>query len=651
MTEQRPDGQLRDEVELLDAYWQQLADDPTAEAPNALADELAELSRRLHLEARPADPSPEFVERLRQRFNGSTADSSATTPARRDERRRRWRWWIAVPAAAAAILAAVVAGVLLLDRGAETANAAEILRSAAAAAASPADAGIATIILETVQEEDVLPDYQPTVGGVRQRTVARYWYGGPDRGRYETETSVLDEDGEVASTYGWTTVRADGTVWQYRAATNLVQINIDDGSFRMLSAVLAGDADVPGQTSIDEIVDGLAVNGRGCFEADVTGTEEIAGRAVYVLQLDQVGCFSNSIPGELQGRQVWYIDRETSLVLGRERYTADGALYSRMTATRVEYNTAVDPQVFTFQAPEGATVLDFRPKPAPSDAEFHRQLAEIAGEVDFPLFAPTAIPEGLVPRAPQHPAIPGPVDFDAVAFDYVPPDEAETDTPFGDDGFRVTQQRATYERVVNWTRRAQRIEIGGLEGWLRDGSLTGTDSAAILVRDGTLISVNSFRVAPEVLVEIAASLERVPGGHAALPNPTPPSIEEARAAVDFPIFVPTDVPEGLVAEPPVDGRIDYHDADGVLQLTVLNGPEGCCLAADPRKGGEPVTLASGIEAHLLNIEPEYGGPILWWQQGGAYIALSGPDLTLDDLVRTAESMSPTADLGPVEPPP
>lgn len=119
---------------------------------------------------------------------------------------------------------------------------------------------------------------------------------------------------------------------------------------------------------------------------------------------------------------------------------------------------------------------------------------------------------------------------------------------------------------------------------------------------------------------------------------------------DQPILVPMFVPDGLLAEPPVGGRIDFHDAEGVVSMTVLSGPEGCCLAADPRKTGEPVALQGGIEAHLLNLQPEFGGLILWWNQEGAYVAVSGPDLTRDDLVRIAEWMSASAGLDPAEPP-
>jgi hypothetical protein len=98
-------------------------------------------------------------------------------------------------------------------------------------------------------------------------------------------------------------------------------------------------------------------------------------------------------------------------------------------------------------------------------------------------------------------------------------------------------------------------------------------------------------------------------------------------------------------------RIDYHAPDGGIALRLVNGPAGCCLDADPRKRGQDVRLSAGLVAHFLNEQPEFGGPILWWHQEGAYVALSGPQLTKDELVKIATSMSQTADVGQTEAPP
>ena len=79
-------------------------------------------------------------------------------------------------------------------------------------------------------------------------------------------------------------------------------------------------------------------------------------------------------------------------------------------------------------------------------------------------------------------------------------------------------------------------------------------------------------------------------------------------------------------------------------LHVVNGAAGCCLDADSRKYQNPVQLASGLTAYFIPAERQYGGNILWWQEEGTYVALSGPELSKDQLMQIATSMSSTADL-------
>lgn len=114
----------------------------------------------------------------------------------------------------------------------------------------------------------------------------------------------------------------------------------------------------------------------------------------------------------------------------------------------------------------------------------------------------------------------------------------------------------------------------------------------------------------------------------------------------YPIFVPTSIPPGLTPMTPVVGdqrtpgiRISYRSSKGSEELLIIEGPAQCCLDADPRKGGTPFPLANGISAHFIPNEPQFGGPILWWSQEGTYIALSGPQLTQDELVKIANSMN------------
>ena len=145
-------------------------------------------------------------------------------------------------------------------------------------------------------------------------------------------------------------------------------------------------------------------------------------------------------------------------------------------------------------------------------------------------------------------------------------------------------------------------------------------------------------------------LETSPTAPSASPTTAPLSLAEVRGRVTFPVFVPTYVPAGLVPQPPVwtggagdTVEINYVRAGGPVVLHVLNGPTGCCLDADPRKAGKTLTLPDGTPAHLF-------GYILWWHQGGTYLALTAPGLPADELVKIAASMSDTADTVLPQPP-
>jgi len=137
-------------------------------------------------------------------------------------------------------------------------------------------------------------------------------------------------------------------------------------------------------------------------------------------------------------------------------------------------------------------------------------------------------------------------------------------------------------------------------------------------------------------------------GPTPVPLPLGASLSQLRHLLPFPIFVPTHVPARLKSSAPQVGAggppiitVNYQDGNGV-DFSVVNGPAGCCLASDARKYGGATSLPGSLTAHLLNVQAAFGGPILWWEQDGTYVAVSGPHLTKDDLVKIASSMSATA---------
>lgn len=186
-----------------------------------------------------------------------------------------------------------------------------------------------------------------------------------------------------------------------------------------------------------------------------------------------------------------------------------------------------------------------------------------------------------------------------------------------------------------------------------------TDGDVVGVMEATHIQYNipidpgifSFSPPPGVQIHDFRSANVLPLPESNLPSLT--SLVEVRQKVSFSIFIPTAVPAGMATEnltinegPPVFIRVDYLTEDGSIGLSVLNGPAGSGLAADPRKKGETIKLRGDILGHFLNNQPQFGGPILWWEEAGSYVALSGPELKKTDLVKIADSMSSTADIGP-----
>jgi len=282
-------------------------------------------------------------------------------------------------------------------------------------------------------------------------------------------------------------------------------------------------------------------------------------------------------------------------------------------------------------------------------------MEQLAKQVDFPIFMPDYVPQGFKPQQPKLDPILGNV----AVVTYVPSDDIENEMK----GFTIQQQRAaTYSLVARWTENADPVTVADGKAWVRRGLQsmkgTGSDSAALVLRDGTLVSIASFVLAPEELLKIATSLRPAPGSHAPLPNPTPPSLSEIRRRVSFPVFIPTYVPAGLTPESPIGGEeagenveIKYHTADGAVGLRVVNGAPDCCPGLLPMKS-EEVTLPNGITAHLIRARTTvYGGMTLWWQQEGTLINISGPALTEEELLRIAASMSKTADPDRPEEPP
>ncbi len=342
------------QAELLDRYGSVLVGDGDPTPPAGMDGSLAATARAVHRELRAEAPRDAFVARLRRRIEEPAARSFA--------QRRSTRWPGSIPRrlAAGGLLAASLAAILLvagLTRGGDGATAAEILRAASAAAASPETAGVRSVEMTAVSvsvlEVRGLP---PTANYLGDREItfriemwyrSHVWYQAPDRLRKES----VDITPETTGGKGlWPVVQ----IWNgtehiiYFVDSALAQIfDLDRASVRQWLWV-----GWPGPENIETLLGEAA----RCYDQPrVVGEELIAGRPTHWIDLGQSHCY----PFEGMRRVIW-IDQETAFVLKHEEYRPDGELSSRVEVTSIEYNVPIDPERFEFTPPPGVEVEDMR---------------------------------------------------------------------------------------------------------------------------------------------------------------------------------------------------------------------------------------------------------------------------------------------------
>ena len=327
------------------------------------------------------------------------------------------------------------------------------------------------------------------------------WYQAPNQWRSDYVQTVVSADGRQIRS-DRSTQKSDGQdLWQYDQASNTVTIDPVDPH---MSA--KGIMGLYGQSA--ETLQELFQQASGCFDPKVMGSETVAGQATYVVDLGATKCPSASGP-EMQGRIVIWVDKETFLVLKLEQHSKfDDKVIMTDQVTSVQYNAAVDPAKFKFTPPAGATIVDNRPKPALDSEQLKQQLGQMSKQVGFALFVPAFVPSGLAPRAPQH----DPRVDDMVEISYLPTNEPDPDSLASRaKGLFIRQVRTTSSVAEKMLKGTDPITLNGANARVRRSDHnSGTESAALVERDGVLISVSSFTIAPEELLKVAASLETVP---------------------------------------------------------------------------------------------------------------------------------------------
>lgn len=653
----------QEEAEMLQAYWTALEGNGTIEPPGGLDPEIAALARRLAHDARTLAPQPAFVAALQRQLlapvPGARLNGHAPALARRPRLLHTlvlpWRPVLALTAAAMLVLglAGAALATLLWTNQPKPVSAQTIVQRAITAAFTRS--GASSFVMSEQAALWPAQGYRSfgfSAADVVRSTLTR-WYRAPNHWRVQTSGTATPRSRQVglsALAVPGVFVSDGSTVWDYCQPCHSVQIEPFAGQSG------PGDLSPFGQDTSGRpaaSLSSLLQQARACYTPRRLGDASVAGRPTYVIDLEPARCYSNSAH-EDDGRRVIWVDKQTFFTLKSVLYSVYDRtrVFQTATVTRVQYNVALAPATFTYTPPLGVAVLDQRTPALTSPLNagpYEPGLERLAARAGYPFFVPTEQLAGLALRRPRYSAAAG------LQLIYAPPGASGLS---GESDVVIVERRATQADAA-LTPGAQRVLVSvpdstqTLGGWYQPGA-GGRANRLSLVRNGVYVSLSSRLLARDALLALAGSLAALPREPSMPPNPPLQGLAALRARMPFPIFVPTYVPAGLAPRTPtLQGetvQIDYQAADGSVALSVLEGPAGCCLDADPRKGGKLVALPHGLSAHALPNEAQFGGPILWWEQDGAYLAISGPQLTAAQEVRVAASMSKTAPLGRIAPP-
>lgn len=348
--EQRPD--------LLDRYWRDVARDIDAPPPDGLEPVQARVIRDLHRDMIHPAPDARFVAALRGRLTREAAAMRAADLQPPPRTRTRWNLrgggrWPAAALASAVAAVAILAGVAGWRDQAPALSADEIIRRAQAAA-SPSPEGFRNFVVKETSEVRPLD----AAAGEQVRSEISRWYEAPGYWRREVASTVIGADGRAVSHNGLTSVSDGDTVWIYRLRDNLVMARPSE------------QAPAPGELGpFPEVTGGLSNlldQAGACYMPRVLGSDTIAGRQAYIIELGGSRCPVAEGAGDAEPVE-WtlWVDKKTFLIL-KSVQGIDGRVLATTAVTSVQYNVPIEPARFTFIAPPGARMRDARPAPAPT---------------------------------------------------------------------------------------------------------------------------------------------------------------------------------------------------------------------------------------------------------------------------------------------
>lgn len=253
----------------------------------------------------------------------------------------------------------------------QTVSAQEIIQRAQTVLASPAISGVDSFSL--VADTEPVGVVMQTSSQARAYSVnihdeIKDWYQSPDQWRFEANipwpSSFLNGSGPVVTTPS-VSVSDGSNVWSY------TQLPAMAGTVPpQIAYVHRRDPKEHAPVPIAQLAHGagdvnnLLAQISACRTATLAGSDTVAGRPVYVVDLGTSKCGSD--PKELSGRRVIWVDKQTYFVLKNVQYSGvDGSVFSAMEVKSIQYNVALDSSLFTFTAPPGVKVESGPPGAVP----------------------------------------------------------------------------------------------------------------------------------------------------------------------------------------------------------------------------------------------------------------------------------------------
>ncbi len=327
------------------------------------------------------DPDPDFVRQLELRLRAMNRPQSPSQPLLEARtkmqlalRGNKLRLASAVVVVVSLIMVGLVASFTFFQPS--SVRAAEIMTRAAQLSSGSDSFGLQSY------HGKLSESGKPGPNELYREAVAEVWFLAPNSRRIETRTT--DTGGKSVQYLSGTN---GSSAWSYNPDQNLYT-QLDPGAGKATSNFLLGATDLTT----------LLQTANRYYNVALVGSEVIAGRPAYIIEMTPKQGASGSAPLYTSSHMKFWIDQQNYLELGVEYRDAQNKLLAKMIYTQLELNPTLDTTLFQLDPPKGAKIEDERP---PSLATLDISWQEAANQVTYKLFRPSFIPAGLTAALPQ----------------------------------------------------------------------------------------------------------------------------------------------------------------------------------------------------------------------------------------------------------